>query len=106
MAIFQKDDLAETTWEYEVMTVSVSLLTYLVAVVSIIAVNWEHFKSRCLKWWRQRHPASDNSAEGGSIGSASGRQAGQTEKRRFPWFGRNFSRWQAGGGAQDQDPPA
>jgi hypothetical protein len=106
MKIFQKRDQAETTWEYEVMTVSVSLITYVVAALSIIAVNWGHVKRCSLKWWHQGYPASDYGASEGSVGSASDTQASQTEKRRFSWFGRNSTRRQAGLGAQDQDPPA
>ena len=108
MTIFQKRDQVETTWEYEVMTVSVSIITYVVAAASIIAVNWRHVKRSSLKWWRQGYPAADYGASEGSVGSASDTQTtgSQTEKRRFSWFGRNSSRRQAGFGAQDQDSPA
>jgi hypothetical protein len=73
MTIFQKDNTAETTWDYKVTTVSVSLLTYLVAIVSIMAVNWEHVKRNCLKWWRRL--ASCFSTAEGSAGPAQGEQA-------------------------------
>lgn len=53
MAIFQKDNAAQTTWEYKITTVSVSLLTYLVAIASVIAVDWEHVKHRCVQWWQR-----------------------------------------------------
>ena len=115
MTIFQKDNDAETTWEYKVTTVSVSLLTYLVAIVSIIAVDWEHVKHKCVGWWRRlvslyspsegiAGPALDaqaSSAEttadpkpeeaGNLAGSTSGAKdpengAGKAVKRRFPWF--------------------
>jgi hypothetical protein len=53
MAIFQKDNTVETTWEYKITTVSVSLLTYLVAIISGIAVDWEHVKHKCGEWWQR-----------------------------------------------------
>ncbi|KAI1735430.1 hypothetical protein F4680DRAFT_304494 [Xylaria scruposa] len=49
--IFQKD-VTQTKWEYKVAIVSVSLLTYLTAFASIIAVDWEGFKKRFTSWWR------------------------------------------------------
>ncbi|KAI0545471.1 hypothetical protein F4679DRAFT_462623 [Xylaria curta] len=50
MSIFTKD-IAQWKWEFKVATVSVSLLTYILAVVSIIAVDWKNFKRRGLWWW-------------------------------------------------------
>ncbi|GAW23843.1 hypothetical protein ANO14919_134200 [Xylariales sp. No.14919] len=78
MEIFQKD-VAQTKWEYKVSVVSVSLLTYLVAFASIVAVDWEGFKHKYLRrwgnfkgrylWWRK--PASnDSTAQGVAAPSA------------------------------------
>jgi len=50
MQIFQKD-IAQTKWEYKVALVTVSLFTYLVALVSIIAIDWKGFNHRALRWW-------------------------------------------------------
>lgn len=50
MTIFQKD-IEQTTQEYKITTVVVSLITYLVALISIIAVNWDHIKRRIPLWW-------------------------------------------------------
>jgi hypothetical protein len=120
MSIFQKDDASETRREYKVTMVSGSLFTYLVVLVSMIAVNWGHIKRKYLKWQRKWHPASDNSTAEGSAESAPGAQggpapaspepkpeeAGQAVKRRFPWFTRprDSSRWQAKGKAPEQGP--
>jgi len=64
MSIFQKD-VDQTTREYKITTVVVSLITYLVALISIIAVNWDHIKRKVLLWWNTpptRNPLEDNSA--------------------------------------------
>jgi hypothetical protein len=45
MTIFQKS-IDQTTREYKTTTVVVSLITYLVALLSIIAVNWDHIKRK------------------------------------------------------------
>jgi hypothetical protein len=50
MTIFQKN-VDQTTQEYKVTTVVVSLITYLAALVSIIVVNWAHIKRKVLPWW-------------------------------------------------------
>ncbi|KAI1173790.1 hypothetical protein F4777DRAFT_421598 [Nemania sp. FL0916] len=44
--IFQKE-AAQSKWEYKTAIVSVSLVTYLLAFISIIAVDWIGFKARC-----------------------------------------------------------
>ncbi|KAE9372640.1 hypothetical protein N431DRAFT_244483 [Stipitochalara longipes BDJ] len=49
MTIFQKS-VDQTTHEYKVTTVVVSLITYLVAIASVIAVDWVHIKRIILKW--------------------------------------------------------
>ncbi len=72
LTIFQKD-IAETTWEYMVTTVSVSVLTYLVAIASVIAVDWGRVRRRYLRW---RHRASDDSTEGVSAKPAPAAQDG------------------------------
>ncbi|KAJ8126151.1 hypothetical protein O1611_g7486 [Lasiodiplodia mahajangana] len=51
MDIFKKNDLAETTWEYKVSLVSVSLFTYIVALAGVIAVNWKALQRRSRHWW-------------------------------------------------------
>jgi hypothetical protein len=63
MTIFQKD-IDQTTREYKITTVVVSLITYLVALISIIAVNWDHTKRKFLLWWNtpQTKGPEDNSA--------------------------------------------
>ena len=63
MTIFQKD-IDQTTREYKITTVVVSLITYLVALISIIAVNWDHIKRKFLLWWNtpQTKGPEDNSA--------------------------------------------
>jgi hypothetical protein len=105
MTIFQKDNAADTKWEYKITTVSVSLLTYLVALTSIIAVNWGDIKrnlssrqrerrapsessvfwstvyamldniTRIYKQHWQRHPSSDSITAGGTTASAPDMQA-------------------------------
>jgi hypothetical protein len=63
MTIFQKS-VDQTTREYKVTMVVVSLITYLVALLSVIAVNWPHNKNKVLKWWKtrlQHTPVKDNS---------------------------------------------
>jgi hypothetical protein len=50
MTIFQKD-INQTTREYKITTVVVSLITYLVALISIIAVNWDHIERKMPLWW-------------------------------------------------------
>ncbi|KAI0855033.1 hypothetical protein F4860DRAFT_57676 [Xylaria cubensis] len=50
MSIFAKD-IAQWKWEFKVATVSVSLLTYILALLSIIAVDWKNFQRRCLLLW-------------------------------------------------------
>ncbi|TRX91096.1 hypothetical protein FHL15_008078 [Xylaria flabelliformis] len=52
MSIFAKD-IAQWKWEFKVATVSVSLLTYTLALISIIAVDWKNFQRRCLLWWNK-----------------------------------------------------
>lgn len=52
MDIFKKD-IAQTRWEYKVTIVSLSLFTYLLAFISIIAVDWAGFKRKQLPWWKQ-----------------------------------------------------
>lgn len=54
MTIFQKS-VEQTTREYKVTTVVVSLITYLVALLSIIAVNWAATKHHILKWRKFGH---------------------------------------------------
>jgi hypothetical protein len=49
--IFKKD-AAQSKWEYKSAIVSVSLITYLLAFVSIIAVDWEGFKRRYIPGWK------------------------------------------------------
>ena len=132
MAIFQKDNAAETTWEYKITTVSVSLLTYLVVIASVIAVDWEHVKHKCIEWWQRlalhykpapgaktspapatAEPKPEEVAKVGNLaGSTSGAKdpengAGKAVKRRFPWFPlpRNSSHQQAKGKEPDLDPP-
>jgi hypothetical protein len=51
MTIFQKD-VVQTTQEYKVTTVIVSLITYLVALLSVVTIDWTHNKRRILKWWQ------------------------------------------------------
>jgi hypothetical protein len=84
MTIFQKD-VHQTTREYKITTVVVSLITYLVALVSIIAVNWAHIKRKIKRkiplikrkvilWWNsppKDNPAKDSSGSGASAQSAS-----------------------------------
>ncbi|PMD38647.1 hypothetical protein L207DRAFT_42246 [Hyaloscypha variabilis F] len=63
MTIFQKD-VDQTTREYKITTVVVSLITYLVALISIIAVNWDHLKRKFHLWWntpQTKVPVEDNS---------------------------------------------
>jgi len=43
-------DVEQTTQEYKTTTVIVSLITYLVALISIIAVNWEEIKRKASLW--------------------------------------------------------
>jgi hypothetical protein len=43
--IFQKD-VDQTTREYKITTVVVSLVTYLVAVISMLVVNRDHIKHK------------------------------------------------------------
>ncbi|KAI0490247.1 hypothetical protein F4859DRAFT_1999 [Xylaria cf. heliscus] len=50
MDIFKKD-IGQGRWEYKVSVVSVSLLTYLLAFVTIIAADWKGFKRRFSAWW-------------------------------------------------------
>ena len=59
MTIFQKS-VEQTTREYKITMVVVSLTTYLV----IIAVNWGHIKRHISKRWksgRENTPVKDNS---------------------------------------------
>ena len=115
MTIFQKDNAAETTWEYKITTVSVSLLTYLVVIASVIAVDWEHVKHKCIEWWQRlalhykpapgaktspapatAEPKPEEVAKVGNLaGSTSGakdletvvdEEVGEAVKHRFPWF--------------------
>ena len=133
MAIFQKTDAAETRREYKVTTVSVSLLTYLVAIASIIAVNWVHVKQRCVRWWQllalhyrsisaamaspaPTSPESKPEDVGNLTGSTSeakdpgksviDEEVGQAVNRRFTWFAlpRDSSRRQAKGKEPDRSP--
>jgi hypothetical protein len=135
MTIFQKDNTAETTWEYKVTTVSVSLLTYLVAIASIIAVNWNHVKvkQKSVQWWQRlashyrpapcmqaspapATPESKPEEAGILTGSTSGakdpengvdEEVGEVVKRRFPWFAlpRDSRRRQAKGKEPDRGSP-
>jgi len=62
MTIFQKD-VDQTTREYKITTVVVSLITYLVALISVIAVDWDHIKRKVLLWWntsRSKGHVDDN----------------------------------------------
>jgi hypothetical protein len=109
MSIFQKDDASETRWEYKVTTVSVSLFTYLVALISMIAVNWANIKHMYSKWWQKWHPPSNNSIAGGNAEFGPGAQAdlapafpeletgeaGATVERWFPWPWRWLVRYKA-----------
>ncbi|KAI0102748.1 hypothetical protein GGR51DRAFT_526107 [Nemania sp. FL0031] len=47
-----KTDIAQGKWEYKVSLVSVSLVTYLLAFASIIAVDWKGFKKRWVLLWK------------------------------------------------------
>ncbi|KAI0397628.1 hypothetical protein F5Y17DRAFT_454784 [Xylariaceae sp. FL0594] len=72
MQIFQKD-VAQTKWEYKVALVTVSLSTYLVALISIVAVDWEGSKRRGSRWLAAAIPlwvflsSTSKSAEKGII---------------------------------------
>ncbi|KAI0869527.1 hypothetical protein GGS24DRAFT_149682 [Hypoxylon argillaceum] len=49
--MFKKDD-AQSKWEFKTAIVSLSLFTYLLAFVAIIAVDWDGFKHKCAVWWK------------------------------------------------------
>jgi len=118
MAIFQKDDPVETTWEYKITTVLVSLLTYLVAIISVIAVDTEHVKYKCGEWWQRlvSHYGPQPEEAGNLAGLTSGGkepEIGVNEgnskavKSWFPWFAppRISLHQQAMRKEPDQDPP-
>ncbi|KAI0815974.1 hypothetical protein GGR55DRAFT_675583 [Xylaria sp. FL0064] len=52
---FKKDDARQTTWEFKVTTVVISLATYITAGLCVLAVNWKHIKARLYSLWPATH---------------------------------------------------
>ncbi|KAI1348009.1 hypothetical protein F5Y01DRAFT_328989 [Xylaria sp. FL0043] len=58
---FKKDDARQTTWEFKVTTVVISLATYITAGLCVLAVNWKHIKARLYSWWPATHEKTGTS---------------------------------------------
>jgi hypothetical protein len=91
MTIFQKS-VEQTTREYKITTVVVSLITYLIALLSIIAVNWvAHSKPHILQWRKSGHEnapvktnldaAPEPTQPAGPVPTSQESKTGDTEKK-------------------------
>jgi len=78
MTIFQKD-VNQTTWEYKVTTVSVSIITYLVALAFVLFVQRKDIKRMFLTW---RYSIRDRSPVEGKHSPARGAPAGPASSPR------------------------